>query len=666
MRNGNHVRHLLVEGLESRRLFAGAVLYVSPTGSDQNTGGSTAPLASLTKALSLATADGTTVHVAAGTYFTNTDGATAKVLANNVSVVGDLDAQGKRAVNVFGSRALSTSGWTNVGANADGSTVYRYAGSFAYFAADQHTIAKLPRNQFYSGTTALKQVASRAAVTAANEFFIDTSSVALTTNQPFDGTGTNALYVSLPSGVTPATAIQAADTKSILSADSKSGLTVSNINFARGTSASIANGLATLTNCDHLTLNNDQFQLSAAAGLVVSDGNTLTISGGDYSYNGQEGFSIHGITNVVVKNITDNYNNTAGAYDIAWEAGGNKFTASSNVTVFNVLAENNKGSGIWFDNGCHGVTLSNSAANFNDIGLHYEVSWDGTLVNNIAAHNRDTGILVASSMHDLVANNTVAYNQQYGINVNVAPRYDNGDPVYDSGGNFLAPKTGVTYELDGTSNTLENNVVAYNESDNVTAGANSKSYTLSAGAKSTAYSYGESAAHEPLPSVAAGQKFPVVSTYNVSDYNCFYFDATNAKYKDVFNTHGVAKAVPTLALWQQASGQDLHSVWADPALQIDYHIKADSPAAKIGTDIAAAATDHLGVARPSGLYDAGAFQITTRPASGGTTQADFAATPAAHTGQFIGPVQLAFLTDPAGPDDASVFDGRLAGRGMMR
>ena len=83
-------------------------LYVSPSGSDYNTGTSSKPFKTITKAASVAKA-GTTVHVAAGTYYGNVSSKTSGTSTNRIIFKSDT----KWGAKLVGSGTEAT--WTNNG-----------------------------------------------------------------------------------------------------------------------------------------------------------------------------------------------------------------------------------------------------------------------------------------------------------------------------------------------------------------------------------------------------------------------------------------------------------------------------------------------------------------------------------------------------------------------
>jgi List-Bact-rpt repeat protein len=106
---------------------------------------------------------------------------------------------------------------------------------------------------------------------------------------------------------------------------------------------------------------------------------------------------------------------------------------------------------------------------------------------------------------------------------------------------------------------------------------------------------------------------------------------------DRFSTDGGSTRL-TLAAWRSATGQDLHSIIATPAMLFvdvaasDYHLSATSPARDAGAMLATVTEDLEGAARPQGTAsDIGAYEFpaaatpvsltATRTGSGSVTSA---------------------------------------------
>ncbi|HKE46940.1 MAG TPA: right-handed parallel beta-helix repeat-containing protein [Rhodanobacteraceae bacterium] len=101
---------------------------------------------------------------------------------------------------------------------------------------------------------------------------------------------------------------------------------------------------------------------------------------------------------------------------------------------------------------------------------------------------------------------------------------------------------------------------------------------------------------------------------DISDDSLPGYTADHNAVMDRFTTDG-GDTVLTLAEWQQATGEDMHSVVATPtalftnAAADDYSLSATSPALDAGQTLGDVPTDIVGVARPQGNgFDIGAYE----------------------------------------------------------
>ena len=86
------------------------------------------------------------------------------------------------------------------------------------------------------------------------------------------------------------------------------------------------------------------------------------------------------------------------------------------MTVRNVDASNNIGSGIWFDVSCYNLTIVNNIANNNTKhGIEMEVSDTAIIANNLAINGGEGGIIVYDSGNVKVFNNEVGGSHLFGI-----------------------------------------------------------------------------------------------------------------------------------------------------------------------------------------------------------------------------------------------------------
>ena len=182
-------------------------------------------------------------------------------------------------------------------------------------------------------------------------------------------------------------------------------------------------------------VNNVGVQYAAGAGLGVDETNPRSSTALSMT-TARRALPRRAQTNLLVENSTTSYNNTLPGkqFSTAWEAGGNKFTASTNTVVDGLVSTGNIGSGIWFDMANQNATIRNCLVNQNGDGIHYEISYGGQIYNNLVSNSRfsrdavgfnpttlnpyspsSQGIYLSSSAYCKVYNNTVANNDNGGI-----------------------------------------------------------------------------------------------------------------------------------------------------------------------------------------------------------------------------------------------------------
>jgi parallel beta-helix repeat protein len=154
-------------------------------------------------------------------------------------------------------------------------------------------------------------------------------------------------------------------------------------------------------------------------GIGMADGRKVT--GNKVHHNGQMGIG-GSSANGDVENNEISYNNTVG-YDPYWEAGGTKFTYSSNLVVRGNFVHHNDGPGLWTDINNIDVLYENNRVEDNGLsGIFHEISYRATIRNNVVSRNGASnptsywvdgaGILVSSSSDVEVYGNTLTDNYQ--------------------------------------------------------------------------------------------------------------------------------------------------------------------------------------------------------------------------------------------------------------
>jgi parallel beta-helix repeat protein len=150
--------------------------------------------------------------------------------------------------------------------------------------------------------------------------------------------------------------------------------------------------------------------------------------GGDHLLNndihhaGQLGVSGYQTTQVMVQGNRIHENNTAG-YDADWEAGGLKFSSSSEATFDGNEVYLNAGHALWCDIGCQNLTYTRNRVHDNThMGIVVEISNGASISDNAVWNNASAiadgwgcDIFVSSSSNIEVMNNTVLATSTHGV-----------------------------------------------------------------------------------------------------------------------------------------------------------------------------------------------------------------------------------------------------------
>jgi parallel beta-helix repeat protein len=541
----------------TQSIEAGQNYYVDIGGSDSNPGTEAEPFATIQAGLNAAQ-PGDTVDLFSGVY---RDQNPTFVRSGTTAAPISLQAAPGASVTVSGSDVLG--GWTQVGASG----VYTHANFTHYFgewSANPADARDEARNQLFVNGSYVPEVSSQSAIKPGS-FYINPS--------------TKTVYANLAGNANPNQKTIEADVTGgpLLNTNGNSNLVIKGLNFVHDANAPQDAAAVQVENgSSNVVIDTVSVRYAAGAGISVT-GNNDTIRNSQFDYNGQEGIHASNANNLLVKNSETAYNNTLPGkqFDPGWEAGGNKFAHTTGTVVNGLVSHNNIGSGIWFDVDNQNATIENSISHDNGQGIHYEISYGGKIYNNLVYKNQyknDTlnfdptqlepsapmayGIFVSSSAGVQVYNNTAVYNDRSGISVSGPVRDDgNGHNVY-------------SYAAD-----LKNNLVAMNDA-----------YTgsISAGSTRDMFEYqvfngGPNAVRDP----ALVGPLIVPFSGNLSDYNLVmprYGGANPNANSFGFNSW----ADQTLAQWLADTGQDAHSLIADPLFTNvsanDFSLAPNSPA----------------------------------------------------------------------------------------
>ncbi len=160
------------------------------------------------------------------------------------------------------------------------------------------------------------------------------------------------------------------------------------------------------------TVTNNEVKLNHGTGITLGTGSSATFN---YVHNnGQKGVGAVSY-NILVQGNAVSFNNYAG-FDPSWEAGGMKFSGTTNLIVRGNAVHDNVGAGIWNDNCSVGTLLQDNVIMYNvGAGIQYEISSTATIQNNSVGSNSQpenswlwgAQILIQNSQNVQVSQNTV-------------------------------------------------------------------------------------------------------------------------------------------------------------------------------------------------------------------------------------------------------------------
>lgn len=120
----------------------------------------------------------------------------------------------------------------------------------------------------------------------------------------------------------------------------------------------------------------------------TAGGEDVTVRRCRFNYCGGVGVTIMGKGHLLEDNVT-NHNNWRRIAP-GWHAGGMKNTVCTDVTVRRHIAAHNWGTGIWFDIDNRDIVVEESFTyrNSGGCGLHYEISYSGVIRHNVCVENQ--------------------------------------------------------------------------------------------------------------------------------------------------------------------------------------------------------------------------------------------------------------------------------------
>lgn len=291
------------------------------------------------------------------------------------------------------------------------------------------------------------------------------------------------------------------------------------------------------------------------------------------NHNGNTGISTYNRGHRVV-DCEVRFNNRR-HWSAAWHAGGMK-NFSSDTVIGGCIAEGNiESPGIWFDGSNSGVTTENCCCFRNGLGIMYEIGERAIIRNNICYENSGRGIYISNSADCSIVHNLCYRNGMSGIVVIGVER--DGGSVGDEETGFSPARRNVVW----------GNVLV----DNCYPSLAIKGW-------------------ENRPELILPDERIKSNVGNVSDYNVFHRSANRGI---PFWWNWGAMNCWTLKEWQDKTGNDKHSIIAEPLFRnagsCDFHPADKSPAILFVRPIVSVAADCEGKRRTdSVLLTAGPFE----------------------------------------------------------
>jgi parallel beta-helix repeat protein len=204
-----------------------------------------------------------------------------------------------------------------------------------------------------------------------------------------------------------------------------SDVTVNGLTVKRIRSETHKGAVWTTSGASRFTFRDGRALDSATICISLNGGSGHRIIRSQMSGCGKEGYFLNGVSGALFEGNDIHSNNLAGAFDDHGENGGGKAMASQDLTFKNNRVHDNRGPGIWFDNGVKRVTVTGNRVYGNaDDGIFFEISDTATISGNVVWNNGfanprwafGAGILISSSDRAVIAGNIVANNAR-GISV---------------------------------------------------------------------------------------------------------------------------------------------------------------------------------------------------------------------------------------------------------
>ena len=369
-----------------------SAIIVSPTGNDAAAGTVAAPLLTLTKAVSKATA-GSTIVMRAGTYH------------ESVAIYKQLTIQAWPGETVWLDGSVPVTGWAASGGrwHHDGWTT-KFDASPTYtrgaadntaaawgFVSPNYPMAAHP-DQIWVNGVAQRQVGSLAAVVGGT-FFYDEAAQQLWLG-------------SDPSG----SEVRASDLVRALMIRGE-GSVVRGLGIRRFAPSVPDMGAVTVER-NKVVVENVAVTDTATTGLYVANAANVTLRNLYFARNGLLGAGASGSDNLTVDRVLAENNNTE-HFNNSPVSGGFKITRSRGIIVRDSVFSKNIGPGLWFDESVYDMTITGNEMRDNTgHGVSIEISAKAVFADNIVTNNGGFGVKINNTSDVDVWNNTFVGNDR--------------------------------------------------------------------------------------------------------------------------------------------------------------------------------------------------------------------------------------------------------------
>lgn len=349
--------------------------FVSPDGSDSNTGRTASSPWTVEQAIASAPS-GATIVFRGGTY---------RGVQVNVGKRLTLQAYPNEKPWIKGSEIVD--GWVKEGNiwRKDGWT-YSFPSQVSRQSIDPRFPLAGHRDMVFINNVGLRQVGSKSQVTPGT-FFVDAANKKLyigsdPTGKTVESTTRESAFVVLNSG-----------TNTVI----------------RGLGITHYADNAISIRRPNVTVENNTLTWNGLNGVLLTSSDAI-LRGNHLSYNGRQGVAAVYAHRMLLENNVLSHNNVEN-FALQWGAAGIKTIWTDGVVWRGNLVENNNSIGMWIDESTTNSTVVNNVVrNNNSNGISMEISHRAIIASNVVYGNAPAGIIVLNSSSARIYNNTLARN----------------------------------------------------------------------------------------------------------------------------------------------------------------------------------------------------------------------------------------------------------------